>query len=284
MKLTVVGFGLLGCSFARALKAARDDVAVEVVDPSPEARAYALQSGVAGSAQARVEDADPERDLVFLAAPLQKLIDGVGGLVDRFGEHAVVFDCGSVKEAVVRGARGSRFFSSFVPAHPMAGHHLSGPEHGDAALFGGKPFVLTPEPETSAQAVSTVEAVVGAIGARPARMTASQHDRCVAIVSHAPHLFAFASILAAQEQAEDEGLDPFSMAGPGFRDFTRIAGAAPELWAEILILNAAHTRDTARAALEKLAELERLAEAGDKDALAALIQASSDKRRSLDND
>jgi prephenate dehydrogenase len=165
--------------------------------------------------------------------------------------------------------------SRFVPTHPVAGSELSGPEAASEALFDGCTVVLTPESETDASAVGVVQVLWRAVGAATQTMTSADHDRVLSVTSHLPHFLAFAFL----DQVDSDML-PF--AGGGFRDFTRIAAANPEMWARIFQLN----KKALLASLKDFRQAARILETAirqeDTNEAEAIIRAAAGRRREFD--
>ena len=248
-RVSIVGLGLIGGSLARALRQHLPQLRLVGIDRDAVIeRADALATTdqlVSERDSAAVVDAFGRSDLVFLAAP----VSGIRRWVSEALAHApLVTDCGSTKREIVLAARASPGAARFVPGHPMAG---AGAGRGPAAdLFAGQTWVLCPEGVDPA-ALAAVERLVSRLGARPVQMTAEQHDRAVALTSHAPRLVA--SALTAL--AEREGA--FDAAGPAFERLTRGAGGSAEMWRDVLGSNA---DETARALRLLLPELEACAD------------------------
>ena len=263
MKLTVVGTGLIGASFAKAAR--RRGLSDDIVglDTNAENAAAALRLGLID----RVVDAVPrDAAAVLLAVP----VDGIADWVRRLADHpGTLFDAGSVKAPIIESlkARNGALPPRYVPCHPIAGSERSGPEVADGDLFAGRQAVLTPVPETDPAAIERVRALWRGVGADTQLMSAADHDRIMAVTSHLPHLLAFAYL----DQVEAGHL-PHT--GGGFDDFTRIGTAAPDLWTSILGLN----RDPLIAALaafkDSLDRFERALANDDREALEALIDAA----------
>ncbi len=235
--LVVIGTGLIGGSFALALK--RKGL-VERVTGVGRGRAnleHALKIGViddiGDSATAAIKDAD----LVFAAIPVGAMPAMFRELAEALPAGALLTDAGSTKMDVIAAARAALGdkIGQFIPGHPIAGAETNGAGAAHAHLFEGKPVILTPLPENRAADVDRVEQLWQACTARVARMTEADHDRVFAAVSHLPHLAAFALMeeLAARPDADIF----FHFAGTGFRDFTRIAGSHPEMWRDIALAN-----------------------------------------------
>ncbi|MCA1246994.1 prephenate dehydrogenase/arogenate dehydrogenase family protein [Massilia sp. MS-15] len=254
-RLVIVGTGLIGGSFALALKAAGQVGRVAALERSPQALARALERGIADEACASPEQALRGADLVLLAAPVGQTGALLASLLPHLEPHTVVTDAGSTKCDVVAAARaalGERI-GQFVPGHPIAGSEANGPDAAWAGLYGGKKAVLTPLPENDPAAVERVAGAWRACGALVHTLSAADHDRVFAAVSHLPHLLAYALVddIAARPHA---GM-LFQYAASGFRDFTRIAGSSPEMWRDISLAN----RDALLAELDAyLAQLHSL--------------------------
>jgi len=234
-KLAIVGTGLIGGSFALALKQAGAVGEVLGVGRDPARLTVARELGLIDRA---VDWAEAGRaDCILLALPVGE----TGAVLQQLAPHlkagAIVTDAGSTKANVIEAARaalGVRF-ADFVPGHPIAGSERSGPGAARADLYRGKRVVLTPQAGTRADAVATVRALWEAAGAQVETLDAAQHDRIFAAVSHLPHLAAFALVDDLAQCADGDTF--FRFAASGFRDFTRIAGSSPEMWRDIALAN-----------------------------------------------
>jgi prephenate dehydrogenase len=195
---------------------------------------------------------------------------------------ALVTDLGSTKADVMAAARRALgpAFASFVPAHPIAGGERSGPEGADANLFEGCTVVITATNETRAEAVTHIEKLWRQCGARVARIDAGDHDRILASVSHLPHLLAFA--LVAQIAERPDAPRKLSFAGPGFRDFTRIAAASPVMWRDIALANRDAIGEELGALVAMLQRIERALALGDAPGLQQVFELASRTRRQMD--
>jgi len=236
-QLGLIGCGLMGGSFALALKRAGLVKRVVGYSKSPSTTARALQMGVidveAPSALLAVSGAD----LVLLAVPVAATESTLQAIRHRVEPDMLVMDVGSTKRDVVDAARRAlrERIASFVPAHPIAGMEGSGVHHADAGLYNGRQVILTPLPQTAPQLLQKATEVWTAIGAQVLRMTPDNHDSAFAAVSHLPHLLAFALV---HELARRDNRDLlFAFAASGFRDFTRIAASHPEMWRDICLAN-----------------------------------------------
>jgi prephenate dehydrogenase len=194
-------------------------------------------------------------------------------------EPGVLFmDVGSTKRDVVDAARRvlKERVTSFVPAHPIAGKEVSGVSHSDASLYAGRQVIITPLPQTDPELVQKATDVWSAIGAQVLRMTPENHDAAFAAVSHLPHMLAFAFFNSVSKQPA--GRDFLSLAGPGFRDFTRIAASDPEVWRDILMSNREEILKQSLRFRHTLDALEHVIKTSNVEALEDLIRSASDAR------
>jgi prephenate dehydrogenase len=187
-------------------------------------------------------------------------------------------DVGSTKRDVVDAARRvlRERIPSFVPAHPIAGKEVSGIGTADAALYNGRQVILTPLAQTAPELVQKATDVWSAIGAQVLKMTPENHDAAFAAVSHLPHLLAFAYFSSVVNQPA--GRDFLSLAGPGFRDFTRIAASSPEMWRDVLVANREEVLKQSTRFRQALDALEHVMREGNADALEGLIRGPAEGR------
>lgn len=277
-RLVVVGVGLIGGSFAAALRRAGAVGEIVGVGRSIESKREALELGLIDRAEADWARALDGADLVMLAMPVGQMDGVMRQMQPHLAAHTVVTDAGSTKGDVAAAARrtfGARI-GQFVPGHPIAGAEKSGPQAARADLYERRRVVLTPLPENQPEAVARVRDAWLACGALVSETTPDHHDHWLASVSHLPHLLSFALVseLAARPNAEEI----FDLAGGGFRDFTRIAASHPEMWRDIFFAN----RDALLAELAayeaELARYRALIEAGDAGGLESLIGTAREAR------
>jgi prephenate dehydrogenase len=236
-KVVIVGVGLIGGSFALALKKAGAARQVVGMGRSKEALARALELGIVDSITDSPEEAMAGADLVLLAAPVAQTGPILSSLLPYLDIGTVITDAGSTKSDVVASARAALGdkVKQFVPAHPIAGRESNGPDAALAELYQGKKTVITPLPENAPGDVGLVAAAWRLCGAIIHTLTPEQHDRVFAAVSHLPHLLAFALVDDIANKPHADQL--FQYAASGFRDFTRIAGSSPEMWRDISLAN-----------------------------------------------
>jgi prephenate dehydrogenase len=278
-QLGLIGCGLMGGSFALALKKAGLVKRVVGYSKSPSTTEKARQLGVidveAPSALLAVSGAD----LVLLAVPVAATEASFKAMKHLLNAKTLLMDVGSTKRDVVEAARRTlgNHLGTFVPAHPIAGKELAGIEHADANLYTGKQVILTPIERTLTAQLRQAEAVWQALGCRVRQMSPQAHDSAYAMVSHLPHLLAFAYMngILGQGHANDQ----LSLAGPGFRDFTRIAASDPKVWRDIFSANKDELLVQSRHFREALLALEQAVANGQLDALTDLI-AQANRARS----
>lgn len=235
--LALIGAGLIGGSFALALRRAYPDLQVRVYDRDPAHAAGARALGWADRVSDSVAEAVRGAGLVVLAVPVGALPALFVELPALLAPAAIVTDVGSTKVEVIAAARDmlGNSFARFVPGHPISGAERSGPHAARADLFSGRRVVLTPAPETDAAALAAVAGWWRVCGAQVHTLSADQHDRVFAAVSHLPHLLSFALVDEFAQRGDAELL--FSYAAGGFRDFTRIAASNPAMWRDIALAN-----------------------------------------------
>jgi len=278
-QLGVIGCGLMGGSFALALK--RGALVKKVVgySKSPSTTERALRLGVIDVVADSALQAVAGSDLVLVAVPVAATETTLKAIRHLVEPEVLVMDVGSTKRDVVDAARRAlrERVGSFVPAHPIAGKEGSGLQHADAGLYAGRQVILTPLPQSAPALVQKAVDVWKAIGAQVLKMTAEDHDSAFAAVSHLPHLLAFAYFSGVLGQPA--GRDLLSLAGPGFRDFTRIAAGDPTMWRDILLANREEVLKQSQRFRRALDALEQVMAAGNAAALQELLRVPSDGRR-----
>ncbi|MDO9074922.1 MAG: prephenate dehydrogenase/arogenate dehydrogenase family protein [Rubrivivax sp.] len=277
-QLGVIGCGLMGGSFALALKRAGLVKRVIGYSKSPSTTERAKKLGVIDVAAESALLAVSGSDIVLLAVPVAAT-ETTFKAIRHLVEPGVLFmDVGSTKRDVVDAARRvlRERIPSFVPAHPIAGKEVSGIGNADAALYSGRQVILTPLAQTSPELVQKATDVWSAIGAQVLKMTPENHDAAFAAVSHLPHLLAFAYFSSVVNQPA--GRDFLSLAGPGFRDFTRIAASSPEMWRDVLVANREEVLKQSKRFRQALDALEHVMREGNADALEGLIRGPAEGR------
>jgi prephenate dehydrogenase len=274
-KVVVVGVGLIGGSFALALKAAAAVATVVGVGRSASNLSSARQLGIADRTWMQDQhwtDELSDADLVLLATPVGQIPALLALIAPALGAATVVTDAGSTKQDVIAAARRhlGAALPRFVPGHPIAGSERSGAVAASDALFRGRSVILTPLLETSAEAQQRVGDAWIACGGVVATLEAARHDEIFAAVSHLPHALAFA--LVAQLAARADAADYFRYAATGFRDFTRLASSDPEMWRDVCLGNATALRRELSAYRAELDRLDALLVSADGNGLIAFFE------------
>ena len=235
--MALIGCGLMGGSFALAAKKAGLVKRVVGYSKSPSTTSRARQMGAIDEEASSALIAVSGADLVVLAIPVASTEPTLRTIKHLIQPDTLVMDVGSTKVDVVNAARSTLKdrFGCFVPAHPITGKEVSGVEHADATLYKDAQVVLTPTELTKVAQLRNAEALWRGIGAHVTSMSPEMHDTALAASSHAPHLIAMAFMNAIL--AQEDGHRILSLAGPGFRDFTRIAAGEPNMWRDIFMAN-----------------------------------------------
>jgi len=278
-KLVVVGVGLIGGSFALALKAAGGVRRAVGVGRSRANLEQALAMGAIDDVADDLAAAVDGADFVLVTTPVGAMPDVFARIAPKLAPNAVVTDGGSTKQTVVAAARaalGARV-AQFVPAHPIAGSDASGAGAATATLFRDREVILTALPETAPEAVARVRSAWQACGARVTEMTPRDHDAVLAAVSHLPHLLSYA--LVHELAARADATELFAHAGTGLRDVTRLAASHPEMWRDICIANREALLGELRRYQDTLAQLGALLEQSDGAGLERLFEAARAARR-----
>lgn len=279
-KIAIFGVGLIGGSFALALKKAQVVQQVVGVGRTPATLERARALGIIDVVSTSAADALDGADLALIAAPVAQTEAILSAIQPYLQPGTVVTDAGSTKSDVVAAARralGTKI-AQFVPGHPIAGRELNGPEAALADLYIGKKVVLTPLQENTADAIERVAGAWRHCGALIHRLSAEQHDRVFAAVSHLPHLLAFGLVDDIAKKPHADLL--FQYAASGFRDFTRIAGSSPEMWRDISLANQTALLGELDDYIVQLTHVRALLAAGDGAALEAIYANAQHARHS----
>lgn len=278
-KIAIFGVGLIGGSFALALKQAGAVQQIVGAGRSLATLQRALELGIIDVIAASAADAVANADLVLIAAPVAQTAAILASIAPHLQAGTIVTDAGSTKgdvEASARLALGGKI-GQFVPGHPIAGRESNGPDAAIVNLYVDKKVVLTPLPENSEADVVRVATAWQQCGALIHRLSAAQHDLVFASVSHLPHVLAYALVDDIANKPHAEVL--FQYAASGFRDFTRIAGSSPEMWRDISLANQDALLQELDAYQLKLTQLRDLLASGDGAGLEAIYRNAQQARQ-----
>ena len=284
-KVAVIGFGLIGASFAAALREARPEAQLLAVDTDVATRSEAVSRGWATATAA--PDASEFRafiedgcDLVVLATPVSVVESYLRDLA-AWDYRGIITDTASTKSRIIgMAAEALPHPHNYVPGHPMAGSEKNGIKGARADLFKGAYWILCPDADTPAEHFARLHELVTSIGARVISLPREQHDAAVAVVSHVPHFMASSLVQLAVRHAK--GQDALMrLAAGGFKDSTRIAAGSPELWCGIAMDNSEAIADGMRELRGILQQFEDAIRGHDEETLTKLLAESTELRRNL---
>lgn len=269
-RLCIIGTGLIGCSFALALKQAGFEGTIVGQARQLKTLDDALSIGAIDVATTEYATAVAGADLVMLTVPMMAMRTVLTQIKNHLGQDTIITDGGSVKTSFIDDAAevlGS--LRHVVPGHPIAGRELSGPLAADPDLYRDRRVLLTPTDETLPEATAVVETLWRLTGANVEQLDAGHHDRVLAATSHLPHMLAFGLVdmLATRQESEEI----FRYAAGGFRDFSRIASGDPTMWRDICLTNRAEVGIALNELIENLQRLDAMVAASDGDALGAVF-------------
>lgn len=277
--VALVGVGLIGGSLGLALRARPGDIEVRGTDPGAGVLDAALARGAITVASDGLDAAVRGASIVVVCAPVGEIPGLVRRVIAVADPDAVVTDVGSAKCGILEHL-GPDERVHFCGGHPVAGGETAGVTHAREDLFDGATWFLTPTSETRPDLLQRVHGMVAGVGARPVAVDAHVHDHLMALVSHLPHVIASALIRQAAGTAP-QGREALRSAGPSFRDLTRVAGANPSLWADILIANGDAVLAETRRHRAELAEVEEALAGGDREWLEAFFASAAEGRSRL---
>lgn len=278
----MVGLGLIGASFAAAIKHANAAGLVLGSTRSQQTLKKAIRRQIIDGGSndlATMASLLNKGDVILIATPTLSVPEKLSVLKDALARGVIVTDAASVKGDIARKAK--KIFSTipadFVPGHPIAGSEKSGIDAVNPSLYVDHRVILTPLPQTRKQSLRKVARLWQVTGARVSTMSVDEHDRILAATSHLPHVLAYALVDALSNQSRHK--DIFAYAAGGFRDFTRIAGSDPQMWHDIAIAN----RSAILAALDEFEKsLSMLRRAVDREDGATLIKTFTHAKRARD--
>mgnify|MGYP000206140286 CR=1 FL=1 len=281
-RVALIGIGLIGSSLARAMKLHGLAGHIAISTRSAETLAAAEELGLGDRYTLDPAQAPLDADVAVVCTPMgvqSAVAQAIGGALS---EGAIVTDVGSVKATTIRDMKPHLpDHVHLVPGHPIAGTEHSGPEAGYAALFPGRWVILTPEPDTDADAVAKVKALWLGCGAMVETMTPDHHDQVLAITSHLPHLIAYTIVDTASTLEDDTQKEVIKFSASGFRDFTRIAASDPVMWRDVFLTNKDAVLDILGRFSEDLERMKQAIENEDGDALQDTFTRTRAIRRSI---
>jgi len=278
-KLVIIGVGLIGGSFACALRKAGAVKHITGIGRSRDNMQRALELGIIDEIAESNAFALTDADFALLAMPVGQTETIMKQIAPHLHSGTIICDAGSTKQDVVAAARNhlGKNLCNFVPGHPIAGAEYSGVLAAQADLYTDKHVILTPIEETSVNAVRNTTALWQACGAKVSQMAVDEHDDILAATSHLPHILAFA-LMNHLRHSTDHPEDLLRFAGSGFRDFTRIASSSPEMWRDICLANRDALLKQIAAYQDELSHLQTILENGDETVLEKLFSQAREMR------
>lgn len=281
-QVTIIGFGLIGSSLARAIR--QNNLADHVIcaDMSREVCDTVQSLGIADAVTADLAKGVKGSDLVVLAIP----VGAMEKVAQKIGPHlqadCIVTDTGSVKGAVVKAVQHHLPAKvHLVPGHPIAGTEHSGPEAGFAELFAHRWCILTPLAHTDIRAVEKLTQLWEGCGSNIEIMDPDHHDLVLGITSHLPHLIAYTIVGTATDLEEDLKGEVIKFSASGFRDFTRIAASDPVMWRDVFLNNKDAVLEVLQRFTEDLTALQKAIRKQDGDYLYKTFKDTRDIRRAI---
>lgn len=284
-KLVIIGVGLIGGSFALALRQANAVQHITGIGRNLKNMRCALEQHVIDEISDNYATALIDADLLFLAMPVGQTELIMSQIAPYLEPDTIITDAGSTKQDVIASALKyltSHDISNFVPGHPIAGTEQSGVIAAQANLYEGKHVVLTPLEQTNPEALKIVCQLWQACGAKISTMHADEHDQILAITSHLPHILAF-TMMGYLHHGTNNTASLLRFAGSGFRDFTRIAGSSPEMWRDICLANRDELLKQMEAYSTELKVVQALLEQKDQEGLEQVFQQARSIRQTWNN-
>jgi len=281
-KIALIGIGLIGSSIARAVKQLGLAGEIAISTRSVETLNRARELGLGTSYHESALEAVANADLVIVSVPVGASGSVAATIAPGLKPGAILTDVGSTKTSVIQQmAPHVPAGVHFVPGHPIAGTEHSGPEAGFAELFQGRWCILTPLPDSDAEAVARLRRFWEALGSCVEEMDAAHHDRVLAIVSHVPHIIAYNIVGTAEDLETVTQSEVIKYSASGFRDFTRIAASDPVMWRDVCLHNKDAILEMLARFSEDLAYLQRAIRWGEGDKLEELFTRTRAIRRSI---
>ena len=281
-QVTIIGFGLIGSSVARAIIEHKQAETIVCVDSNPEICNQVLAMGLADDATTDPSLGVEGSDLVILCCPVGSVGDIAKLISGHLQKDCIISDVGSVKGQVIKALQPHLpSYVHLVPAHPISGSEKTGPESGFAELFANRWCILTPLPETELRALEKVTQLWESFGSMVEIMDAEHHDLVLGLTSHLPHLIAYSIVGTATNLEDDIKSEVIKFSASGFRDFTRIAASDPVMWRDVFLYNKDAVLEVLQRFTEDLTALQKAIRKGDGDYLYRQFSETRDIRRAI---
>ena len=281
-QITIIGFGLIGSSIARAIIEKKIAQSIVCVDQDQEVCNRALALGIADEGTIDPSLGVEGSDVVILCCPVGAMEQVGSRIAGHLKQGAIVTDAGSVKGSVIEMLQ-PRLPNHvhLVPAHPISGAEKTGPDNGFAELFINRWCIITPLPHTELQAIEKVTQLWEAMGAMVEIMDADHHDLVLGLTSHLPHLIAYSVVGTATDLEDDIKSEVIKFSAGGFRDFTRIAASDPTMWRDVFLNNKDAVLEVLQRFTEDLTALQKAIRKGDGEYLYRQFTETREIRRAI---
>ena len=279
MKIAIVGVGLLGGSFALALKSINEDHTIVGVDSSKENGYIALKLGIVDEIM-NFDDAVTWADLVVLATPVDAIEDLLPKTLDLLQEGSMLIDFGSTKSSFSKVTSNHPKRDQYISCHPMAGTENSGPESAFSGLLKHKQMIICEKESSRQEMIRIIVSLFKKLDMEISYMSSEEHDRHIAYVSHLSHISSFALGLTVLEKEKDEK-SIFAMAGSGFSSTVRLAKSSPDMWAPIFKQNGPNISVALEAYIKQLSIFKDIIDRGAEDQSHQLMEKANEIRRVL---
>ena len=281
-KVTFIGFGLINSSLAHVFKFKSLAKETTAFSRRKETREKIKNLNIVDNVNDNIKESVKDSDLIVLGVPVGAMESIVREIAPFLKSGTIVTDVGSVKKHLIDSLLPilpSDVY--FVPGHPIAGTEKSGPEAGFAELFNGRWCILTPNKNTSQEALEKVKFIWEQAGMQIATMDAEYHDRVLAITSHIPHLVAFSIVGTVTELEDQLKTEVIKYSAGGFRDFTRIAASDPIMWRDVFLNNSEAVLEMLGRFIEDLTALQKSIRWQDGDSLENLFTKTREIRKGI---
>lgn len=234
MNIGIIGLGLIGSSLALKADEVYNDIYICGEDINESNLNYAIENGIINN---KIQEKDySELDILFLAIPVDEILNVLDKILDKVGENTLVVDLGSTKNPICDLISSKQNRSNFLAAHPIAGTEFSGPMSADSSLFDNKTIILCETEKTENRLLNRAKEFFLSIGMNIKEMKPDEHDKHIAYVSHLSHITSFMLGKTVMDKEKDEGTI-YDMAGSGFESTVRLGKSSPSMWAPIFYQN-----------------------------------------------
>ncbi len=276
--ICLVGIGLMGASFAMALKASGYAGHMTGVSRSEETRRKALARGIVDAATTDLATGVRDADIVILCTPVRMLVQQIGQLGSLCKDSALITDMGSTKTAIIQAMNVLPARLRAIGSHPMCGKETAGIDVAEATLFQGAPWILTRSARTDDDAFETIRALAERVGARTREIGVERHDTMLSHASHLPFVLSCAMVYTTEQFAQNDG-DVWQVMAGGYRDTSRVAASDATMWIDILLTNADAILGTIRDFQFNLDQFAAMLERRDEAGLAAFMARAAAARK-----